>query len=318
MKKYKFYDKSTDYVMNKDRAIDLHCRLLLSKTNNMFHYDGLPDTIPFEQLERILQMNGNALIAKINGKLYALEGTCGGEFDEYLRPTLYVVSNVWLNWYHEYGINSNNKGDCVYCKNDLFDMGLLPIFKKFGSLLTENYITFRLLTISMRSILNISAPDDKTAMSAKEYLNQLENGKIGVIGENAFFDGVKLHNGSINNNYLSQFIELNQYLRATELQEIGVNANFNMKREYIGQDENSLNDDILRPFVDSMLEMRQKFVNEVNKTFGTNISVEFSSIWKTLKMEDEKEQNNTEIIKEEAKNPTDNNDGDKKEDNKDE
>lgn len=305
MKKYKFYDKTKDYVMNKDVAIDLHCRLLLAKTNNMFHYEGLPETIPAIQLEKILQTNGNCLIAKVGGNLYALQGTLGGEFDEYERPTLYVVSNVWLNWFKEYGINANNKGDCVYCKNDLFDMGLLPIFKKFGSLLTENFITFRMLTISMRSILNISAPDDKTAHSAEEYLNQLENGKIGVIGENAFFDGVKLHNGSVNNNYISQFIELNQYLRATELQEIGVNANFNMKREYIGQDENSLNDDILRPFVDSMLDMRKAFCKECNETFGTNISVDFSSIWKTLKLEDEKEQNNTEIIKEEAKNPED-------------
>lgn len=286
MKKYRFFDRANDYLLNKDLAVELHSNLMLEKTLRMFHYDGLPKTIPFSQLERILQTTGNVLIAKVNGELYALEGTLGGELDQYNRPTLYVVSNVWLKWFHEYGINGNDTGDNVLGKNDFFNMGLLPIFSKFGSLLTENYITFRTLTISMRSILNMSAGDEQTKAGAKEYLAQLENGKIGVIGENSFFDGVKVHNGVNNNNYLTQFIELNQYLKSCELQEIGINSNFNMKREYIGESETGLNTDVLRPFIDGMLELRKDMCERCNALFGTNISVDLASVWKIRKEKD--------------------------------
>ena len=291
MKKFRYYDESNDYLMNKDKAIDLHVNLMLEKTLRMFHYENLPKTIPFSQLEKILQTTGNCVIAKVNNNLYALNGYLSGELDEYLRPTKYIVNNVWLNHFYEYGINGNDTKDNVYCKNDFFDMGMLPIFKKFGTLLTENYITFRTLTISMRSVLNLSAGDDRTANGAKEYLNKLANGELGVIAENQFFDGVKVHSTPNTNNYLTQFIELNQYLKSSELQEIGINSNFNMKREYVGSSENELNTDILRPFVDGMLHFRKDFCERCNNLFGTNITVDFSSVWKDRQVK-EKTKNN--------------------------
>lgn len=290
MKKFRYYDKSLDYVNDKNVALDLHIKLMLSKTNRMFEYKGLPETIPANSLERLLQTNGSCIIASVNGNLYALYGAYSGEIDEYGRYTQYIVSNPWLNYNHVYGINGNYSGDNVECKNDLFSMGLIPIFKKFGTLLTENYITFKVLSISLRSILNMSASDDKTALSAREYLNQLENGKIGVIAENAFFDGVKTHNiSNVGNNTITQFIELTQYLKANELQEIGINSSYNMKREYVGAEENLLNDDVLRPFIDSMLDYRKQFCDKCNKLFGTDITVDFGSVWKTNSLEDEKE-----------------------------
>lgn len=285
-KKYRFFQKTNNYILDKDKSVELHSNLMLEKTLRMFKYTGLPETIPFSQLERILQTTGNVVIAKVNDKLYALEGTLGGELDMYNRPTTYLVSNVWLNWYHEYGINGNDSGDNVLGKNDFFNMGLLPIFYKFGSLLTENYITFRTLTISMRSILNLSAGDENTKVAGENYLASLENGKVGVIAENAFFDGIKVHPVATNNNYLTQFIELNQYLRSSELQEIGINSNFNMKREYVGESENHLNTDVLRPFVDGMLECRKEMVEKINAMFGTSISVDFDSVWKIRKEDD--------------------------------
>lgn len=294
MKKYRYYDESTDYLMNKDKSINLHMNLMLEKTLRMFEYKGLPETIPFSQLEKILQTTGSCIIAKVNDKLYALDGNLAGELDEYNRPTLYVVSNTWLNHYHEYGINGNDSKDNIFCKNDFFNMGLLPIFKKYGTLLTENYITFRTLTISMRSILNISAGDDRTAQGAKEYLNKVENGELGVIAENQFFDGVKVHSTPNTNNYLTQFIELNQYLKSSELQEIGINSNFNMKREYVGSSENELNTDILRPFVEGMLFFRKKFCEECNNLFNTNIEVDFSGLWKDRQTKENEKVGNTE------------------------
>ena len=48
-----------------------------------------------------------------------------------------------------------------------------------------------------------------------------------------------------------------------------------MKREALGAGESGLNADILFPLVDDMLANRQECLDEVNKMFGTNITVEF-------------------------------------------
>ena len=99
---------------------------------------------------------------------------------------------------------------------------------------------------------------------------------------------------SNNGSYLTQFIELHQYLKGSMYNELGLNANFNMKREALGAGESGLNADILFPLVDDMLANRQECLDEVNKMFGTNIKVEFNSTWIDNKREAEAELKNLE------------------------
>ena len=84
---------------------------------------------------------------------------------------------------------------------------------------------------------------------------------------------------SNNGSYLTQFIELHQYLKGSFYNEIGLNANFNMKREALGDGESSLNEDSLLPLCDEMLRCRQEDIKKVNEMFGTDITVEFDSSW---------------------------------------
>ena len=59
-----------------------------------------------------------------------------------------------------------------------------------------------------------------------------------------------------------------------------MNANYNMKREAINSNESQLNDDMLFPTVDDMLERRKEGIEKVNKMYGTNITVELNSSWR--------------------------------------
>ena len=59
-----------------------------------------------------------------------------------------------------------------------------------------------------------------------------------------------------------------------------------MKREAINEAEATLNEDILQPTIDNMLECRQDALEKVNSMFGTNITIEFNSIWKQNKKEE--------------------------------
>jgi hypothetical protein len=243
----------------------------------MFHYEGLPDTIPKEMLEYYLLNNGTCFVTKVDGKLYALCGSFGGEPDEYYRPTRYIVANPGLKLSADYDLQSEG----VLVRNDTLWVGLYPLMCRYAVLMAENILTLRTADIMLRVMALLTAPDDGTKVAAEEYLKKLEKGELGVIGENRFFDeGVKLQSPPSNNgSYLTQFIELHQYLTGTFYNEIGLNANFNMKRESIGEGESSLNEDSLLPLADEMLRCRKEDVEKINTMFDTNITVEFDSAW---------------------------------------
>ena len=273
-------------IKDKQRQLDSFIKQMFNRTQSMFKYDGLPETIPQIYLERYLQVYGHCIITKANNDLYAFWGGFSGTPDVYYNPTQYVVSNVALNLYKTFDIDK----DCVLCRSDSNIQGLAFIFKKYGCMLVENNLTIYSLLKTARASLLLSATDDKTKKECELFIDKLESGDIYCIGENPFFEGVKVHStmqGSAG--LINQFIELEQYIKASCLNEIGLNANYNMKRESLNSAESALNDDFLIPLIDNMLACRKDFVNKVNNMYGTDITVELNSAWLTNKLEDIKQ-----------------------------
>lgn len=275
-RKENIYQRFQSYVKNKDTAVMAFIENTLAKTQAMFVYEGLPDTVPSEELERLLQTEGNAFFAEVNGDLYALQGAAGGEPDPYNRPTIYTVANPALRLNKSYKIGV----DGVFIKNDTNGNSLLPIVGKFAVLYTDGIISLNTASILTRITMLISASDDKTKQSADEFLKKILDGDFSVIGENAFFKGVNMQTASTSNTqYILQLVELVQYYKANMLNELGLNANYNMKRERLNTDEVAMNVDVLLPYVDNMLHERQKALKQVNEMFGTEINVRLGSSW---------------------------------------
>ena len=265
-----------EYCSDKSKVFENYCKYTFTRTQSMFTYEGLPDTIPVQWLESYLQRNGSCCIAEHDGKLYALLGNAGGELDEYYQPTTYTVANPALKLSKTYKIGE----DCVYCRNDFDAVGLVPLVSRYCGLMTENLLTVRISDINMRMMNLLSAPDDNTLQSTKQYLKDLEEGKLGVVGETPFFEGLKLQSKGVGNgDYMIQFIELQQYLKGSMYNELGINANFNMKREALSGSEVALNDDALMPLIDDMLKQRRAMCDELNTMFGLNVSVDYGSTW---------------------------------------
>ena len=264
-------------VKTKDVAVTSFIEHTLAITQSMFKYTGLPVTIPQVELERLLQESGNCVVAKVNGSLYALGGSSGGECDAYGRPLDYIVANPWINLNKTYRIDS----DCVLIKNDTNGQSLLPIIGKFAVLYTDGLISLNTASILTRITMLISASDDKTKQSADEFLKKILNGDFSVIGENSFFKGVSMQTANVSNSqYITQLVELVQYYRASMLNELGLNANYNMKRERLNLGEVSMNVDVLLPYVENMLNTRREALTKVNEMFGTDITVDLNSSWK--------------------------------------
>lgn len=249
---------------------------MFNRSNIMFKYHNLPETIPETELEKLLQTNGYAIVGKINGDLYAINGGLGGETDVYNRPTIATISVPYFNFNDTWKIDK----DCVVIKNDSNAIGLIPMFVKYCTLMNENEITMMLATVNKRIQNLLSANDDNTVESAKQFLKDVFEGKTGVIAESKLFDSLKVNNSSTNTQVnLKDLFEFEQYLKASMYNEIGLSANFNMKRERLTSAEIETNSDNLYPLVDDMLNNRRLAIEKINGMFETDIEVEFNSSW---------------------------------------
>lgn len=262
--------------LNKKRNIDTYIFNTLCKTQSMFKYHNLPETIPEKILEKFLQKNGFACFAKYENDLYIFYGGLGGEPDVYYRPTICTVANPALNFSADLEIDK----DCVIVDNDSYRLGLIPIIEKYSAMLVENDISTFLATVNTRITTIFAGGDDNTKNSAEEYLRNIFAGKLGVIADNTFLNSLSINPASrTKDNALTDLITQNQYLKACLLNEIGLNANTQLKKERLVTAEIENNTDCLYPFIDDMLECRRIGVEKVNKMFGTSIEVELNSSW---------------------------------------
>lgn len=263
---------------DKKRAISQHIDYMLNRLQAMFRWENLPESMPQKFVELYLQTNGNFCAYKYKGNLYAFTGGLGGPPDPYYRPTIYTVSNPALEFSNQLEIDK----DCVVVANDSLYMGLLPMCSRFASAMVETELSLSIATVNTRIVSLLSASDDRTKASAEYYLNQIEAGNLGVVAENAFFDGIKAQPfaASGNSNTITNLIELEQYWWASWLNSVGLQANYNMKRESLNSAETALNLDALGPTVDDMLENRRLGAEKINSMYGTTISVDLSSSWK--------------------------------------
>lgn len=263
------------------------------RLQSLFVYEGLPEEVPAKWLEHYLMSNGTAIFTKLNGKYYVFNGRPGAEMNAYYVPLRYVVADPWVKLpdgntlSKEFIIEDhtwNGKkvaADCVMIRNDTFAVGLLPMVTKYCRRIMENEITMELASILARATINISAADDRTKGSAEVWLDRLIEGKLGIMSETPFIEGLNVREFKEVADCLIPLIEYHQYTKASFLNDIGLNANYNMKREAINSNESQLNDDMLKPLIDNMLQMRKEAVEEINKMYDLNITVEFNSAWKS-------------------------------------
>ena len=275
---------------NKEQLHRHYIMTMLNRLQSMFKYEGLPDTIPQKWLENYLLCNGSCVFVMDGDDLIVTTGGWGGLPDRYYIPTEYIVSNPYVNesTRRTYTIGE----DCVLIRNDVYARGVLGILEENARLLTENYITMNLSTILARAMLTITATNNQDKESVDLWLKKLIRGDISAIGELPAMVGNQDRSINITPfqnvaSILTDLIEERQYIKASFFNELGLNSNYNMKRESINSNESQLNDDMLHPLIDEMLEMRREALAEVNAMFGTNITVDFNSAWKDNEIEAE-------------------------------
>lgn len=286
---------------NKQMLTDSYFKYMLIKTLEMFEWKNLPKTIPVRELELILQVCRFAIFTKAptkeGDKLFVFYGGLGGMPNEYYQPTQAIVSNPYLRFTSVLNLDDYIKddGNAVVGWNDGLHLGLFALNSKYASLLAETDLTLKYQLINMRFNNILTANDDTTKDSIKKMYEDVSDGTgFGIIVTKQFMeesnvDKIELRSQS-NQMQLKDIIETKQYLMGSWYNELGLNANYNMKREAINEAEADLNEDTLLPLIDNMLKQRKLICKALNEKFSDlltdgEVDVEISSAWKKMRKE---------------------------------
>ena len=297
-------------LQNKQMLVDSYFKYMMNKTIRMFEYKNLPETIPQRELELILQVCRFAIFTKVKTddgeQLFVFYGGLGGMPNEYYQPTQAIVSNPYLKFSKVLNLDDYIKkdGNAVLGWNDSMHIGLFSLNNRYACLLAETDLTLKYQLVNMRFNNVLTADDDATKESLKQMYQDVEDGTgFGIVVTKQFMeqssiDKIELRSQS-HQMQLKDTIETKQYLMGSWLNELGLNANYNMKREAINESEADLNEDSLLPMIDDMLYQRELMCKSLNEKFGTNISVELSSSWKKIRKEielrEEQQESETQI-----------------------
>ena len=262
---------------DKTWAVQKYVRYMLDRVNRMFKLTGLPKSMPEYIIKNMLQANGHICVTQVNGDLYGLVGTFGGFPDPYYRGTEYIVANPALDIERHFtpGV------DCVIVRNDHMMEGLLPLCNHYASMLVENDLSIVQELIVGRASFIIGAGNDADKLAADDFIRNLATGDLKSVLQNTFTDGIQVNPGAqASSTRLSQLIEANQFIAAKWFNALGLDSNYNMKRESLTANEVDMNSDSLMPLIDDMQAAWTEGWREVDDMFGTSINVEIESSWK--------------------------------------
>ena len=246
---------------------------LFATAMTMFKYDGLPDNVRQEDLERMLLENGELIFTKWNDEYYIFQFTGAGKQNYLGEWDSYQVNNPYVNCNRVF-----TDKDAVRIRNTDNSVSLSGLLDMYSELLSESYITLNMSDVNARLNFLISAGDNATKASAELFLKQVYDGKQGIIGSQPLLESLSVNPLAEHRDFQS-VIELNKFYYSDFFQKIGLTNLYNNIHDRISATETEFTATSIYPFVDNMKKNREKAVERINDLFGLDVSVEFTSSW---------------------------------------
>lgn len=246
---------------------------LFATAMTMFRYEGLPGNVRPEDLERMLLENGELIFTKWHDEFYIFQFSGTGKQNYLGEWDGYQVNNPYINCNQVF-----TDKDAVRIRNTDNSVSLSGMLDMYSELLSESYITLNMSDVNARLSFLISAGDNATKTSAELFLKQVYEGKQGIIGSQPLLDSLSVNPLADHKDFQS-VIQLNKFYYSDFFQKIGLTNLYNNVHDRISATETQFTATSIYPFVDNMKKNREAAIEKINKLFGLNVSVEFTSSW---------------------------------------
>ena len=285
---------------------------LLNRIAQMFVFENLPSEMAGDFLSRELFVHGRVGITT-NGtdKRFTSpriwRGWCGGEITaEYTGSRFIGASPVLGGADFKIGeggeviYNSTEdkfapfateqftmkKGKIVPPSDPLPYTALYSYILRTSEMLENIDISIRTLLRTSRATVFVTAKTQEIKNGAQIILNKILNGEEYGIFLDDLLNSLNITFAPTANNAQSLLNELKeqyQFMLAEFYHAVGINANYNLKRERLNTAEIDVNTDALFINILDMLKCREQGVKNVNAMFGTNITVRLGDEWQREK-----------------------------------
>ncbi len=237
----------------------------------LFSWKNLPNNMDDRWIEKYLFTNGKCIFYKdpVMGEMVAGFGQMSS-INCYGDPT--KVYPVAPNYTYDGEQLINGENCYVIRNNDL----MLPTFP------TVRMYAFKLTNIDRAIDINIEAQKspilvrctDKQRLSLKNAINQRRDNEPVIYADNSF-DKDMITTLDLNPPLVFPDLQVQKHMVLNEVfTDLGIN-NANMdKRERMVANEVEANNEQVKASEDVMLKVRQEACKQINRIFGTNISVE--------------------------------------------
>lgn len=274
MKKGKRYDKYFNHFQ----------RFLKNLLRNYFIYDGMPETIDTRAHEELVLFKGcdigfrwdEAYDKEYRGKIIVAEGALAG-IDLYQRPTKYVSANPRITP----SVTRIPLKDCVPCYNTLnyqYGETCNVLVDIYADMLANITLSMRSSVRNSRVALIPTVDDDTDAIRLNEAIESIYDGDSYVLNyEMGELSGNNLFPIKAKDNIVvSELADARRSIMADFFAETGVKTLPVDKKERANLVEMDSNSDQIKIACDIMLAPRKLWCEQMNKMFGTNISVKFN------------------------------------------
>lgn len=269
-----FTDQQIYPVNLVKKGYNYYLTLLTEKATGMYLYRNLPDSLPADQIELRLILNGYCVIFtdKKTGEIVTCNGGLSG-IDKYYLPTDFVYAQPALG-------SGNLKvwKNCVIIYNNSIDkyarVGLSEIIMRTARLLADIDASINIITINNRATkLNVAA-NKSVAKTVDNAMQAIADGTVYTINTNSLLDMYKTldWNSTTKQQQLQELLDAKEQILTGFLSEIGV-KNMKEKKERLITDEVTADQQVLTINVDDMLSSRQSGVEALNKMFNLHAAV---------------------------------------------
>ena len=264
---------------------------LFNSVSNVILIENLPENADKNFVITNLLLTGSIATIRIKDKIYMTNGYLGGDRDVNYYGTRIIGANPILG---SFDLERFKDGEVTFLtpfdkiplKTNCFRGGLYPLIAFTAALLADNISSLNCAQINTRVQAVYSAENSDIAKSAELVLKELYSGKPYKVVTEELME--HLHVNSINSSTkasnLIDLIELQQYIKAQFWNSIGIDANYNMKRERLNEAEINSNFTSLKVPISTILNTLNEGFEATNKCLGTKLKAKLNPEFKIQKV----------------------------------
>ena len=251
----------------------------------------VPETVSETFLKMILYTQGKICfldgvqVGETAAELLALNCSRAAEPDVYYIPRQVLVTNPRLK--KSYTLTPGKDCEVVYLsETDKYNMteingGLYNLIERTATMLADNDISLNIAQKNTRLVNLIAADTQNTVDSITAVISKMYDGDPSIVVKSSLIDklqGVPIMQNTSSSSHLIELIEVNQYVLAHFLEQIGICVHDQMKRERVITGE--LNDNLSFAFlsVDDIIDSLNAGFEKVNARWGTELAAVLNPI----------------------------------------